>query len=516
MAVVTYSLDYVSKKTGLDQKRIKDMMDGMGMPTEISEGNVVVEVTPNRPDLLTVEGILRALEGYSKNRFYEYSAANDPNYRMECRGSSSRPFAVCAVVKDVKDNEHLYEELMDAQEKIHETLGRKRKKAAIGIHDLDSVEFPLRFREVKEGKFIPLGMTEEMGIGEMLQTHEKGKAYAHLVENGKYPVVEDKKGIISVPPIINCDRTKVKEETRNFLIEITGTSRETLGYVLNIIVCSLADRGGKVYAVKVGRSTYPDLATGMIRVNPKNASRLAGFVLDEHKMKECLSRMNIRYEKGKATIPPYRKDMSKDIDVIEDVLIGYGYQNIVPDMGSFYHVGARKADVEREIFESMGFVEAKNFYLCDAREYRKVLPSKGALLGIANPLTDELNSVKNTTLVELLRTVGKNRMRPLPMKIFEYDHVYDGKEAKELGFVIADRSVKIEDAISTVKTLFREKGVAVNFGGEPSFKDLYIGGWALAFKGKGVWGEVGVVKPDLLEHFGLDFPVICGFVREGG
>jgi phenylalanyl-tRNA synthetase beta chain len=517
MAVVTYDLGYISKKTGLEQKQIKDMMDGMGMPTEIAEGKVTVEVTPNRPDLLTLEGILRALNGYSKSRFYEYSAADEPNYRMEARKTSSRPFVVCAAVKDVKDTEYLYEEIMDAQEKMHETLGRKRKKAAIGIHDLDSVEFPLRFREVKEGKFIPLGMTEEMGIGEMLQKHEKGRAYAHLVEKGKYPVVEDSKGIISVPPIINCDRTKVKEGTRNFLIDITGTNRDTLEYVLNIVVCALADRGGKIFRIKVGKTPYPDLSSKTVRIKPKDISKIAGFEFDEKKTAECLSRMNIKYSNNKAVAPPYRKDISGKIDIIEDALIGYGYCNIEPDKGSIYHVGAKKQDVEREIFESMGFIEAKNFYLCDKKEYGEILPSKAKLLEISNPLTDELNAVKNTTVIELLKTVGKNKMKPLPMRFFEKDRVYDGKEAVELGFVIADKSVKIEDAISVVKTLFKERGIDAKFGGESViFNDLYITGWSMAFKGKSAHGEVGVVKPGLLERFGLDFPVVCGFVREGG
>jgi phenylalanyl-tRNA synthetase beta chain len=516
MAVVTYNIGYISKKTGLDQKQIKDIMDGMGMPTEMAEGNAVVEVTPNRPDLLTLEGIVRALNGYSKSSHYEYSAADEPSYRMEARKTSSRPYVVCAVVKDVKDTEYLYEEIMDAQEKMHETLGRKRKKAAIGIHDLDAVEFPLRFREVKEGKFAPLGMAGEMGIGEMLQKHEKGRAYAHLVERGKYPVVEDSKGIISVPPIINCERTKVKEGTRNFLIDITGTNKDTLEYILNIVVCALADRGGKIFRVKVGKTSYPDLSTKTVRVNPKNASKIAGFEISEKKMAECLSKMNIKYSNGKAIAPPYRKDISGKIDVIEDALIGYGYYDIEPDRGSIYHVGAKKQDAEREIFESMGFVEAKNFFLCDRREYGEMLPSRPKLLEIANPLTDELNAVKNTTIIELLKTAGKNKMKPLPMRFFEKDRVYDGKEAVELGFVIADKSVKIEDAISVIKTLFREQGAEAKFGGEPIFKDIYIAGWSMAFRGKNAHGEVGIAKPELLARFGLDFPVVCGFVREGG
>jgi phenylalanyl-tRNA synthetase beta chain len=514
MAVVEYNTNYISKETGLKANEIKDILGRIGMPTEIVEENAVIEVTPNRPDLITIEGVVRALNGYARGKTYEYKIEKI-RYELKNEGSSSRPFVVAALVKNVDDVECLYEEIMQAQEKIHDTLGRKRKKAAIGVHDADEIEFPLRFREVKEGSFVPLGMEREMKIGEMLRLHEKGKAYAHLVEHGKYPVVEDKKGIISVPPIINSDRTKVTGKTRNFLIEITGTNPETLEYILNIFVCALADRGGKVHGIDIDGKTYPDLENREIEIFKDTVEKISGIDMEMKDITECLKRMNIEVRRGVARIPPYRRDVTKEIDLIEDVLIGYGYDNIKEDSNSFYHIGKENRNVEKERFESMGFFEVKNFLLCDKKEYKEILPSKSDLLEIENPLTEELNSIKNSTLIELIKTVEKNKMKVLPLRFFEIDEIYDGKETKEIGFVLADNNLKVEDGISILKRIVEERGWKLKFSSKIQFEDLYIDGWSIAFSGD-VKGELGVIKPEILNRFKLDFPVLCGFIRQGG
>ncbi|MCX6774047.1 MAG: phenylalanine--tRNA ligase subunit beta, partial [Candidatus Micrarchaeota archaeon] len=496
MAVVEYSTNYISKETGLKANEIKDILSRIGMPTEIVEENAVIEVTPNRPDLLTIEGVVRALNGYARGKVYEYKLGKGI-FELKNEGSSSRPFVVAALVKEVDDVECLYDEIMQAQEKIHDTLGRKRKKAAVGIHDADKIEFPLRFREVKEGSFVPLGMDKEMKIGEMLKTHEKGKAYAHLLEHGKYPVVEDKIGIVSVPPIINSERTKVTEKTRNFLIEITGTNPETLEYILNIFVCALADRGGKVYGISINGKIYPDLECREIEISRDAVEKISGIEMEMKDITECLKRMNVEVRRGIARIPPYRRDITNEVDIIEDVLIGYGYDIIKEDPSSFYHIGKENRNVEKEIFESMGFLEVKNFLLCDKKEYEKIMPSGKGILEIENPLTEELNSIKNTTLIELIKTVEKNKMKTLPLKFFEIDRVYDGKEIRETGFVLADKSIKVEDGISVLKRIVEERGWKLKFDSKIQFKDLYVDGWSIAFSGD-VKGELGVIKPEIL------------------
>jgi len=514
MAVVEYSTNYISKETGLKPDEIKDILGRIGMPTEIVEQNAVIEVTPNRPDLITIEGIVRALNGYARGKVYEYKVQKE-KFELKNEGSSSRPFVVAALVKDVDDVECLYEEIMQAQEKIHDTLGRKRKKAAVGIHDADQIEFPLRFREVKEGSFVPLGMDREMKIGEMLKLHEKGKAYAHLLEHGKYPVVEDKRGIVSVPPIINSERTKVTESTRNFLIEITGTNPETLDYILNIFVCALADRGGKVYGINIDGKTYPDLETREIEISKEAVEKISGIRMEMKDVTECLKRMNIEVRRGVARIPPYRRDVIREIDLIEDVLIGYGYDIIKEDPSSFYHIGKQVKNPEKEVFESLGFLEVKNFFLCDKKEYKEIMPSRSNLLEIENPLTEDLNSVKNSTLIELIKTVEKNKMKTLPLKFFEIDKVFDSKEIKEIGFVLADKNLKVEDGISILRKIVEERGWKVKFDNKIQFEDLYIDGWSIAFSGD-VKGELGMIRPEILNMFKLEFPVLCGFIRERG
>ena len=260
MAVVTITASEIMKMTGLSKEQVLDGLGSLGAPTEEAEGEMFVEVTPNRPDLFSIEAIARALNSYYGKGTPKYEAKkSDYKAKIDSSVGKSRPFFVSAVVKGVRMDESVLKSLIQLQEKLHDTIGRKRKKVAIGIHNLDAVEFPLIYKFSKEEKFVPLDFNREMGIREVLENHPKGRAYAHLVKDG-YPMLCDKKSVLSFPPIINSERTRVTESTQNLLVDITGTHEATLSGVLNIIVCALADRGGEIFEVKVGKGAYPQLA----------------------------------------------------------------------------------------------------------------------------------------------------------------------------------------------------------------------------------------------------------------
>jgi len=94
-----------------------------------------------------------------------------------------------------------------------------------------------------------------MDLNEILLKHPKGTVYTHIF-NGitDYPVILDKNGsVVSFPPIIDGELTRVTENTKNLFIEITGTDESAVNQALNIVVSAIADRGGDVYGVEVKR-----------------------------------------------------------------------------------------------------------------------------------------------------------------------------------------------------------------------------------------------------------------------
>jgi phenylalanyl-tRNA synthetase beta chain len=120
---------------------------------------------------------------------------------------------------------------------------------------MSKVEAPFLHTAVAptELSFVPLDTDERMDLAEILERHPKGKAYAWTLEGmKKYPIILDRnKNVLSFPPIINGNLTRLSESTRNIFIDVTGTEQKAVNQALNILVTSILDRGGKAYTVEI-------------------------------------------------------------------------------------------------------------------------------------------------------------------------------------------------------------------------------------------------------------------------
>ena len=219
----------------------------------------------NRPDLWSVEGLARALRGYlgQQKGLKEYCADKSAvEVFVSKELYTIRPYICCAVIKGIHLSDPIIKGLMHLQEKLDQTYGRSRQKTSIGIYNLDLIKPPIEYTAVKPNDvtFVPLGFTEKMGLDQILEKHPKGCEYGHIVKkNPLYPMLFDADGkVLSFPPIINsCDLGKVTEESRNLLVEVTGTLHKTVLNTLNLVTTMLIDRGGKAYTVTIH---YPDNA----------------------------------------------------------------------------------------------------------------------------------------------------------------------------------------------------------------------------------------------------------------
>ena len=224
----------------------------------ISEDTIELEVFPNRPDMLAVEGFVRALKGFLQ---FERGLVDYPveesglHLFVEKSVEDIRPFICAAQINDVNINDYLLRSIMNMQEKLHTTHGRNRVKVAIGVHDSDKITPPYTYKAVKSDavSFIPLEMSDEMSLSDILIKHPKGVDYAFTLK-GKtlFPVILDSKGeVLSFPPIINGELTRVTEDTRNLFIEVTGNHQLSVNQAVNIVVSAIADRGGTIHSVEI-------------------------------------------------------------------------------------------------------------------------------------------------------------------------------------------------------------------------------------------------------------------------
>lgn len=491
-----------------------------------SEKTIEVEFFPNRPDLYSVEGVARALRAYYeiKKGMPVYNV-NEGDISMTVDDSvmSVRPYIVCGVIRNVKLTHEGVASLMDLQEKLHLTLGRKRMKCAIGVHDLDAVKPPFEYTGVEpdEISFEPLGHSVEMNLREIVKRHEKGIEYGHILEDyDKYPIILDKnKNVLSFPPIINGTLTAVTEYTENLFIEMTGTHLKTLSHALSVLMTSLAERCGEIENVRVIHPEYnqkfPDLSVREMSVKKEYIRKILGINLTDEEIKSSLERMMYDvdvFDYIKVRIPPFRCDILHPIDIIEDVAIGYGYWNFsekLPDamtIGEEYYLSDIK-DRSRKIMVGMGFQEVMTLSLT-SRDTLKKIGVKGEITEILNPITDQHTVVRASLYPSLLEVLKINKHRELPQKIFEVgDIVMNHKNKLTLCSLITSSRASFTEIKSHVESFMREVGLE-NFSYDKCDKKIYImGRCAYIILDDIILGDFGEIHPEILEYWQLTNPV---------
>src|SRR3989338_5880704 len=180
-------LKLLGKDYDIDYLRDRIPMIGVSLES-FDNKKTVIEAFPNRPDLLSVEGLTRALRGFLdiETGFRKYNL-KDSKIKLHIDSSvkNIRPHIASGIIKNVFLDGQRLKSLMDLQEKLHLTPGRNRENAAIGVHDLDRIEAPFLYKAVKpdEISFIPLDMNESLNLRQILQRHPKGRDYAWTLKD---------------------------------------------------------------------------------------------------------------------------------------------------------------------------------------------------------------------------------------------------------------------------------------------------------------------------------------------
>ncbi len=516
----------------MSEEEILNSLAEIGTDPEKEGEEIVVEVYPNRPDMYSVEGIARALRS-----FLEISPGL---WRIECAPpkievevdpsvKEVRPYIVGGVVRGVKLDEEAIESLMRLQENLHESYGRKRKKVAIGIHDLDKVVPPFKYSTVEpEGiKFVPLGFSEEMTPREILEKHPKGKEYGEIIKGKRrYPILLDSKGrVLSMPPIINGELTKVTDETRNLFIDVTGTHFDAVEGALEIVMGAIYERGGKLERVKViypeGSRETPFLGVLEKRVNMREIEETLGKKFSKDEVKRALERMGYEVSfDGKHLIARYlsiRRDIMHEVDIIEDVAIGYGYERLGEELPKEYKAGEPHREEEefkliRKILTGLGFIEIKTFILSGEEEqFDKMRINRKRTARVLNPISQTMNVTRVSLIPGILEAFSRNSSEELPIKLFEVGYVVDEKyeNLPMVAFGVMDTKVSFSDIRRYVEAFFRYYLRDIKEKYEMKDDPRFIPGRSVKIKlGEEEIGIYGEVHPEVLENFKIEYPVV--------
>jgi phenylalanyl-tRNA synthetase beta chain len=497
---------------------------------DAATGETSIEFFPNRPDLYSVEGVARALRAFMDidPGLRDYKTKDSGiTLKVEDSVNDVRPYVVAAVIKNVVMTDQIIRSLMELQEKLHLTVGRKRVKVAIGVHDLDKVTPPFVYKgaEPDSVSFIPLAKDVCMTMREVLEKHEKGVAYKSILE-GKplYPVILDANGdVLSFPPIINGCLTTVTTDTKNIFIDVTGMDEVTISGVLNIVTTSIAERGGDIETVSVVRGRKkeitPKLEPGQWKIDIAAANKWLGLELDAEAMTKCLARMGYSADgKGKklnVRSSAVRMDLIHPHDVIEDIAIGYGYENFGKVLPRTQTIGSerpieRAADLVRQLMVGYGFWEATTLTLTSKQDqFMHMRVHDEEVVEVLNPVSEDHTCLRLRLTPSLLAVLRKSKHRDLPQRIFEVgDVVVEMKRRKNLAVMAIHSKAGFTEMKSVVEGVMRD--LSVKFDLEPLESGMYIQGRgaSVVVDGKCV-GSFGELHPEVITAFELGYPIIA-------
>ncbi|HUL38690.1 MAG TPA: phenylalanine--tRNA ligase subunit beta [Methanomassiliicoccales archaeon] len=490
-------------------------------------GELGVEFFPDRPDNFSVEGVARSLRAFlgiePGLRRYHVSESGI-TLKVERSVEGVRPYVVAGVVRDVRMTDELIRSLMELQEKVHLTVGRKRQKVSVGIHDMDAVRPPFVYKAVdpESISFVPLAKEVSMNLREILQRHEKGIDYAYILEGkSKYPIILDADGrVLSFPPIINGKLTTVTESTRNIFIDVTGTDMNAISGVLNIVATAMSERGARMQSVKVeGRRkmTTPHLHPEEWSLSVRYANQWLGLGLSPEEMSSCLGRMGFdaRPEKGrlKVLVPATRMDILHPVDLVEDVAIGYGYARFGAKLPEVHSIGSerpieRTADLVRQMMVGHGYYEVTTLTLSSRREqFDAVLLPPCEVVEVLNPITEDHDCLRISLLPSLLAVLRKSKHRDLPQRVFEVgDVVIETRRRKHLAAVSIHSKASFTEVKSLAEGVMHD--LAHEFEIEPCDLPSYIPGRAAFILVEGQRaGHFGELHPQVMLNFELGYPV---------
>ncbi|QCC51354.1 phenylalanine--tRNA ligase subunit beta [Halapricum salinum] len=566
MPTVDIATDELRELTGYtdttDEEFKTELFDlGLEFEGETEDGELQFEFEPDRLDRLSVEGVARSLR-YDRgdSRGVHVPDTNSADWTIEVEDvPEERPYVTGAIVRGLDLSESAFDSLIQLQEKLHATMGRKRAKGAIGVHDLtmlkgeaavDGKGKSIRYTGVdpEEATFVPLESDAEMTPAEVIAEHHIGQEYAHLVEDmDRVPAIYDSIGLFSFPPVINGKRTEVTTNSRDLFIEMTGTDQWTIDHMLNIVCYALAARGGTIEDVNVEYETAPeeypadlvrpDFSTKTKTVVHDRIETALGIELSEEEVLDLLERSGLEGvstdvdgEAGyEVTIPPYRVDVLHPVDVIDDVGRAYGFNDLeprYPDVGTIggRHERSRLARAVRQSLVGLGFQDLLNFHMTDAAQVgdRMNLGDSESVLGsqepvrITNPYSEDYTIARSWLLPSIMQVLENNTHRSYPQDLSEVGwvaHRDDEQntrvaEARHVAGVLARHGVSYEDGKARLQALVDDYDAELET--PPTEHPSFISGRVaeVVIDGDSV-GVLGEIHPEVLVEHDLELPVVA-------
>ena len=533
MPVVELSYTRLQKLVGkVTKKQISDSLPFLGLDIESEDKDLVrIEYSPNRPDYSTDFGIALGLQGLLgiKTGAVKLKIKKSAKYSLSAKSGIEkiRPFVTGIVAKNGKIDDKTIKQLMTMQEDLHFGIGRKRKKSSIGIHDLDKIAFPLVYTTANRNhQFIPLNSEKEISISEILANTEVGKNYGSLLgQSSQVPLILDaNQKTVSFPPIINAAVTTVTTKTKNLFVEVTGINKEDAEDMLSVVATILQSAGFTLESIKISgiKNSSPKFEEKKITVNSSLINQTLGLNLSTSKIVSSLKKSRLdASSKGTniiCTIPAFRFDIFGPMDLVEEVALGYGIQNLEPSLSPSQTIGnTNPVSLQLKSLDhtmiGLGYLEALNSSLTSKRVlYDMTNRDTSKIISVLDSKSLEHTILRDSILPGLLENLSRNIHESYPQKIFETGTVFSIGDPISEKFSFSGISAHKDANFTEIKSVL-QSALKTGFGIDietkttinPTFEDGHCATIILNEKSIGVMGKI---HSKIVENYKIRVPVM--------
>ena len=541
MPVVQLNLNRLQNLVGKksNKNKIISKIPFLGLDIEEQTDEFIrVEYSPNRPDYATDFGIALGLQGlFGIKKGIPKLSIKKGNYSLKVTPlvKKIRPFVTAIVAKNGNLNDEILRELIALQEDLHFGIGRRRKKTSIGIHDLDKIVFPITYTTVsKDHKFTPLESSQESTIAEILEKTNVGLEYGPILSNtSNFPIILDAKGnTISFPPIINSALTAVSTKTKNLLIEVTATDKKVAEDTIAVVATTLQAAGFSLYSVIIsgGSNSTPLLNPRKIILDTIFVNNALGLNLSTATIVNCLRKCRIdvvaKNNKISCIVPRYRFDIFSPMDLVEEVALGYGIENLKPSLPISASVGQKNSitknlDSLSLIMIGLGYTEALNSSLVSKHVHNDLTNRNSTeVIEVLESKSQEHTILRDSIIPGLLENLSKNVHEQYPQKLFENGIVFSKGNPITENIHLAAISAHKDASFSEIKSILQSSlKIGFNIDTEtktsshPIFSEGRTANILVNNKTIGILGEI---DSKVIENFKIRVPVAAFEIQLSG
>jgi len=520
---------------------------------ELNDYVIEFEITPNRPDCLSMLGMARETSA-TFDLAVNYPSINIENevedikdyVKVEVKDSDLCRRFVGRVIKDIKIEQSptwLQMRLMKAGVRPinnivditnYVMLEYGQPLHAYDLNTLAESKIIVRRAEKNEKTTTLDGVERKLDEDVLVIADAKNTIGIAGIMGGEYTEVSNNTEIILLEAA-NFNKKNVRDSSRKLGLRTEASSRFEKGIDPNVAelaadrACQLIEELGCGQVVKGKIDIYDDkLDEWTIEVRPNRINNLLGTKLSVDEITDILNRLELSVKKeGEellVTIPTFRQDLVKEIDIVEEVARIYGYNVIESTLPKGATWGAKTnaqviEDYTKNTLNALGLNEITTYSFVSPKSLDLIkIPEDSFLrrnIRLLNPLGEEYSVMRISLVPNMLDVLARNYKRNVSNALaFEIGSIFIPHEIpvdslpiekKMLTMGIYGDDIDFFSLKGVVTELLRKLGInKCVFEPEKTHPSFHPGRCANIVYGNHILGTLGEIHPDVLENYGLD------------